>query len=386
MDKPQQSDASFAQTTDIPSYVLDDLCSRFIINLPDEEQQDFIRIFFAIEQAHWFYLDFYCSERPELKNCGIKEFSLQILRHIPALKIYAAEHEKYLEEWRAYKMAVPTYGAILLTPDFKHCLLAQGFFTKSSWGFPKGKVNEAESPVECAIREVFEETGLDVKSLIKADQYVETRMNDQLIRLFIIPGVAHDTRFQPQTRKEIRELKWFPVDALPIHKRDTTAKIQLNMGANSFFMVIPFIKGLRRWISKASGQHHPDKAGSDSKSRGTKGEEGHDGKQKRQQNRPGPQGDAPTARELPSGKQNQTARSAPEKLKKPEQSQQKQFQILVRGASVKKSQEEDSKTGTIQPSDQNLNTSCLGTLFVQSSFACDEWTFSHYFCSVIFKL
>lgn len=88
-------------------------------------------------------------------------------------------------------------------------------------------------------------------------------------------------------------------------------------------------RGLRRWISKASGQHHPDKAGSDSKSRGTKGEEGHDGKQKRQQNRPGPQGDAPTARELPSGKQNQTARSAPEKLKKPEQSQQKQFQILV---------------------------------------------------------
>ena len=34
------------------------------------------------------------------------------------------------------------------------CLLAQGFWTKSSWGFPKGKVNEEEAPHNCAVREV----------------------------------------------------------------------------------------------------------------------------------------------------------------------------------------------------------------------------------------
>lgn len=38
--------------------------------------------------------------------------------------------------------------------SFGQCLLAQGFWTKSSWGFPKGKVDEGEQPVECAIREV----------------------------------------------------------------------------------------------------------------------------------------------------------------------------------------------------------------------------------------
>ena len=51
--------------------------SRFIINIPEEERQDLIRVFFQIELAHWFYLDFYCQENPELKARGIKDFSSQ---------------------------------------------------------------------------------------------------------------------------------------------------------------------------------------------------------------------------------------------------------------------------------------------------------------------
>ena len=51
--------------------------SRFIINIPEEHRHDLIRIFFQIELAHWFYLDFYCQDNPDLKASGIKEFSKQ---------------------------------------------------------------------------------------------------------------------------------------------------------------------------------------------------------------------------------------------------------------------------------------------------------------------
>jgi len=30
----------------------------------------------------------------------------------------------------------------------------QGYLVKASWGFPKGKVNQDEAPVDCAVREV----------------------------------------------------------------------------------------------------------------------------------------------------------------------------------------------------------------------------------------
>ncbi|XP_046370727.2 m7GpppN-mRNA hydrolase-like [Haliotis rufescens] len=245
---PTSTNQSSTLAFPIPGYVLDDLCSRFIINIPEEERQDLIRIFFQVELAHWFYLDFYCAENPELKTCGIKEFSSHIFRHCPFLSIHAEHVDKRLEEWRAYKMSVPTYGAIILDPDKKYCLLVQGFWTKSSWGFPKGKVNAEESALNCAVREVMEETGLDISALIRKTDYLENQMNDQLTRLYIVPGVPLNTHFQPKTRKEIKSLQWFPIDSLPCHKKDIGCKTKLGMNPNNFFMVIPFVKQLRKWL------------------------------------------------------------------------------------------------------------------------------------------
>ncbi|KAL4227257.1 mRNA-decapping enzyme subunit 2 [Mactra antiquata] len=237
----------------IPDYVLDDLCSRFIINIPEEERQDLIRIFFQIELAHWFYLDFYCAENVELKTCGIKDFSAQIFHHCPSLSVHAEEVDKILGNWKSYKMTVPTYGAIMLDPEMKYCLLVQGFWAKASWGFPKGKVNAGEPPHQCAIREVLEETGFEVGDFINQDIYLENKLNDQLTRLYIIENVPLDTKFQPKTRKEIKSLQWFPLDALPAHKRDQSSKTQLGLNPNTFFMVIPFVKNLRKWVSNRLG-------------------------------------------------------------------------------------------------------------------------------------
>jgi len=57
--------------------------SRFIINVPEVERQNLIRICFQIELAHWFYIDFYCDEH-NLKPYGINQFALHMFR----VKIY----------------------------------------------------------------------------------------------------------------------------------------------------------------------------------------------------------------------------------------------------------------------------------------------------------
>lgn len=62
--------------------------------------------------------------------------------------------DEVISTWREYKQAVPTYGAILLNEDLSHVLLVQSYWAKSSWGFPKGKVNQEEEPDRCAVREV----------------------------------------------------------------------------------------------------------------------------------------------------------------------------------------------------------------------------------------
>ncbi|XP_003223073.1 m7GpppN-mRNA hydrolase isoform X3 [Anolis carolinensis] len=235
---------------EIPSGVLDDLCSRFILHIPSEERDNAIRVCFQIELAHWFYLDFYMQNTPGLPQCGIRDFAKAVFNHCPFLLPQGEDVQKVLDEWKEYKMGVPTYGAIILDESLENVLLVQGYLAKSGWGFPKGKVNKEEAPHDCAAREVFEETGFDIKDYINKDDYIELRINDQLARLYIIPGIPKDTKFNPKTRREIRNIEWFSIDKLPCHRNDMTPKSKLGLAPNKFFMAIPFIRLLKDWLAR----------------------------------------------------------------------------------------------------------------------------------------
>ncbi len=138
----------------IADNILDDLSSRFVINIPKEERNDLIRICFQIELAHWYYLDFICQTQHSLPKLKYKTFTAILFNHIPFLNQYISQLDDIIVKWREYKSSVPTCGAILLDKTLNHVLLVQGFGGKS-WGFPKGKINENESLVNCAAREVI---------------------------------------------------------------------------------------------------------------------------------------------------------------------------------------------------------------------------------------
>ncbi|KAK9967912.1 hypothetical protein ABG768_002275 [Culter alburnus] len=239
---------------EIPNGLLDDLCSRFILHIPSEERDNAIRVCFQIELAHWFYLDFCLQNSPGLPQCGIRDFAKAVFNHCPFLLPHGEDVQKVLEQWKEYKMGVPTFGAIILDETLDNVLMVQGYLAKSGWGFPKGKVNEDEAFHDCAVREVLEETGFDIRDRICKKTYIEQRISDQLARLYIIPGVPKDTKFNPKTRKEIRNIEWFPVDKLPCHRNDMTPKSKLGLAPNKFFMAIPFMRQLREWIAKHKGE------------------------------------------------------------------------------------------------------------------------------------
>ena len=169
----------------------------------------------------------------------MREFSEHMFRHVSFLKGYADNLDVILEDWKSYKLCVPTYGAIIMDDQLDNVLLVQSYYSKSSWGFPKGKVNEDEQPHDCAVREVLEETGFDISGKINPDAFLQTIINDQQVWLYLIPGVPKDTVFAPRTKCEIREIKWFPVADLP-NSKNGNQNFQLN--PNSLYMVLPFVK------------------------------------------------------------------------------------------------------------------------------------------------
>ena len=48
----------------------------------------------------------------------------------------------------------------------------------------------------------------------------EQVINDQSVRLYLIPGVPEDTPFGPRSRCEIKEIRWFDINSLPLLKAD----------------------------------------------------------------------------------------------------------------------------------------------------------------------
>ncbi|XP_070141110.1 uncharacterized protein DCP2 [Drosophila kikkawai] len=271
------SSIKLPEKSKIPSDILDDLASRFIINVPDMELNNLIRICFQVELAHWFYLDFFCAPEEggevqrKLPTVGIKQFAMQLFQHIPFLNKHHGTVDQILDEWKNYKLSVPTYGAILVSEDHNYCLLVQSYFARNSWGFPKGKINENEDPAHCATREVYEETGFDITDNIDANDYIEAFINYQYTRLYVVRNIPLDTPFAPRTRNEIKCCDWFRIDSLPVNKNDAISKAKLGKNSNSFFMIIPFVKRLKKWVNdrkagiephrrKCSGQHSPKAA------------------------------------------------------------------------------------------------------------------------------
>ncbi|ORX73682.1 DCP2-domain-containing protein, partial [Linderina pennispora] len=193
------------------SEVLDDLASRFIINVPEEELQQVERICFQIEQAHWFYDDFVREKNPSLPSMSLKTFAGRMFKHCPLLSHWAHDAETAYQTFLEYKFKVPVCGAIILNEALDKVLLVKGWSSRSSWGFPRGKINKDEPEWQCAQREVIEETGFDILPHLR----IEITQADQKILLYIITGIPEDTEFIPTTRKEISQIQWHNITDLP---------------------------------------------------------------------------------------------------------------------------------------------------------------------------
>ncbi|CAI7675486.1 unnamed protein product [Penicillium manginii] len=236
---------------------LDDLCVRFIINLPREELESVERICFQVEEAQWFYEDFIRPLDPALPSLTLKTFAMRIFQHCPLMSQWSTyHHQAAFSEFLAYKTRVPVRGAILLNEDMDEVILVKGWKKGANWSFPRGKINKGEKDLDCAIREVYEETGFDVReaNLVKDEdsvKYIEITMREQHMRLYVFPGVPQDTYFEPRTRKEISKIEWYKLTELPTLKKNKQHDEGLAVAnANKFYMVAPFLHPLKKWIAQ----------------------------------------------------------------------------------------------------------------------------------------
>lgn len=110
------------------------------------------------------------------------------------------------------------YGAILYCSRTKRYAMVQGRET-GKWSFPKGHVNRYETPFECVIREVREETGID--SLPIPQEGVPLGVG--YYYSFIVPD---EIPLTPEDTREVQTAGWFSLEEMK--------EMRLNIDASTF--------------------------------------------------------------------------------------------------------------------------------------------------------
>ena len=213
--------------------VLEEVEVRFLLNLPESELAQTDRLFFQIEQAHWFYEDFIADKYTNLPHFGLKGFAEQLFKHCALLQPLQGQFHILFDDFCTYRFKIPVYGCIMLNSKMTMVVLVRNW-TGNSWGFPKGKVNQSEKPIACAIRETFEETGFDATAHCDEENSLVVYDDTRVTKLFIATEIPEDTVFSAQSRKEISKVDFHPIDNLPSHA----------------WGVYQFLPKLKRWIQQ----------------------------------------------------------------------------------------------------------------------------------------
>ena len=105
-----------------------------------------------------------------------------------------------------------TAGGLVINKDSKVLFI----YRKNKWDLPKGKLDEGENLEEAAIREVVEETGLDINNLhIKkpllstgSKSFVNGKTVNKRAAWFLMSYEGNESNLVPQYDEGIEEVVW----------------------------------------------------------------------------------------------------------------------------------------------------------------------------------
>jgi 8-oxo-dGTP pyrophosphatase MutT (NUDIX family) len=111
------------------------------------------------------------------------------------------------------------YGGIIKCTSTGKYLLVKGFTGK--WSFPKGHREKNEAPIDCAKREIYEETGIQLQDI--------QNKKATFVSIYYYYNIEFDEELptNPIDINEVKDIKWF----LP----QETEFIEKNKDVNVFF-------------------------------------------------------------------------------------------------------------------------------------------------------
>ncbi len=113
--------------------------------------------------------------------------------------------------WYLFRPERP--GAKTLVCNGERILMVKLGYAHQYWVFPGGGINKGEKPERAAVREVLEETGLEIVNPVAIGQRLYTNQYKKVLQhYFVAETTVNDLVIDGQ---EIVDAAWFPLDSLP---------------------------------------------------------------------------------------------------------------------------------------------------------------------------
>jgi 8-oxo-dGTP pyrophosphatase MutT (NUDIX family) len=125
-------------------------------------------------------------------------------------KAFSTYKKKY-EKHRKQKYRGNIYGIILENVQTKEYLLVKGRET-GKYSFPKGHIEPNEKPIECMLRELYEETGIELFAAlpqIKMKELIKSK-----IGIYLCCETQEGLETQIKDSNEIEEAGWYSLEKI----------------------------------------------------------------------------------------------------------------------------------------------------------------------------
>lgn len=164
--------------------------------------KDISRVYVTIKHAYWYYCDVLVKAYKDLKALKFSEFLFYLKENCFSLN---SLQDKLTEQnINNYDVKINRYGCILINSRNEVLMVKD---TKKFWGFPGGKLNSAETEIQCAARETLEETRYDASAQIISNIYVED-MDRIKSRYYVVFDVPLKFEFGCDIKEEIVDHRW----------------------------------------------------------------------------------------------------------------------------------------------------------------------------------
>ncbi|MCY4299457.1 MAG: NUDIX domain-containing protein [Flavobacteriaceae bacterium] len=157
------------------------------------------------------------KKKSKAKRINIKADSIKLSKlqsfvnclNVPELVLYHENLTHLISRFEKTFPKVTAAGGLVKNKLNQNLLI----YRRNKWDLPKGKIDHGETPIQAAVREVKEETGvmdLKVKKLLNTSRYIYNENGKQFLK--VVYWYQMKTKYQgpliPETKEQITKVRW----------------------------------------------------------------------------------------------------------------------------------------------------------------------------------